>query len=383
MKNIIVLFSFLVFSISFISCENEEGINSPDPIKAWGNPNAGSSLYIVDLLQDESEVGKVEIYKLDDGSLQLTYILNSDCAGRLTEVNVDLAKGNGSPFLIDFKLESDGSPDLTKFDSRTLTGVSVEGLGSKTVVVNFSYDALKDALGGEVPSKIYLTLHGVVSYEDNSGNGFIPPEDLAANVNLVNFNNPVSIYNFTFGFESGVTGNQTDFNGWCVDLSRSFTGANGSSFNFIFSYDTVPDCLIKIPSNLPKANWVINHREGYDWAAVQMALWTLLSPYQDGDYLNPAEYPVYSQSNYIDLINAATAYEELNGHFQPLCSDKVLVIAFDGNDPCSNLYQTVALELDAQCAEIHKSVIAYPYPKDNFSSPFPDAEWFRYISFNY
>jgi hypothetical protein len=383
MKKLQFLFSYLLFlSFLSISCNKDEGIISPDP-KGWGNPEAGSFLYVVDLVQDESIIGEVQINKLTDGGLQIIYSLNVDCNGRLTNVNVDIAKGDGSPYSIDFNINSEGAPEYSYFDSNTISDVLVSGLGTKVVTIFFNNLALNKALNGNIPSKFYLAIHGIVTYEDTTRIGFVPPEDLTRNSVLADFKNLANVFTFEFDFETGVVNEKREFNGWCIDLSHSFTGSEGQNFNFVYSYDSIPDCLVDIPANLAKANWIINHREGYNWAEVQMAIWYLLSPYEDGDIINPADYPIYSEGDYKSLVNAAIAYEELNGPFQPLCSDKVLILAYDGFDPCSRKFQSIAFELDAQCSEIHKNVIGYPFPIDKFSSPFLNAMWFRYISFDY
>jgi hypothetical protein len=383
MKKLIALFSFLAFfSLIFIGCQSTENISGPDDLSKpgpvvfnWGDPSASTK---VDLVAGQTnEVGFVEVAKTAGGGLKVTYSLT--VTGKIDEVHVDLTLDPTN-----FTVNSEKSPVFGNFDSKTF-GATISGVGGSEVTVEFSYDQLLKALGVQSISagtKIYIAAHSGVCVETGEFVAEAVCPDFPASATLDSWVNYSTSAPFQFGFTFSNPAFTAD--GWCVDLSKSLTGANGKTFNFVCSYDIVSNCIVRVPANLPKANWIINNRDGYDWPAVQMALWKLLSPYQAGDYLNPDLYPLYTDSGYEALLAAADAYQEENGPFKPGCDDNVLVLGYDGSDPCARGYQSIAYEVPVECVPEYKcdTAMGFNFSLDDTSAPF-NHQWFRYFAFNY
>jgi hypothetical protein len=67
-----------------------------------------------------------------------------------------------------------------------------------------------------------------------------------------------------------------------------------------------------------------------------------------------------------------------------MCGEKILVIVYQpsGNLCDPSLLQVLGIEVPV-CKESPETANAFPYPIDKFSSPFPNNQLFRYISFNF
>jgi hypothetical protein len=361
-----------------------EEVTSPDdlnkPSISWGDPTAGNSVYTVDLVQGQhDDVGDVSVEQLSDGGLKIIYLIDSerDCA--ISEVHVDIAKSAGTtPFSIDFNVNSQNSPMFGNFDSKDLG--TIDATNPKAVSVTFTLSELKLALGiattATVPAKIYLAVHGVVCCNESPA-GYICPDDLPSSAIIEEIIYPEDYY-MGLTFDQVITNGQEYFNGWCIDLSRPLSAGLNQSVKFVCSYTPITDtCLVENPENLKKANWIINNREGWSKAAVQAALWYLLENINGDDYDWTAT-PLYANSGYMDLVNAA------DPTFEPTCGQKVLVIIYQNvEDPCMSTFQIAAIEVDAPCVENCETAMAFDYPTDLTSALFPGAKWFRYISFNY
>jgi hypothetical protein len=378
MKKLLTLFSFLAFfSLIFIGCQGTEDIIAPDDLSkpgpfVWGNPTTIPSP--VDLIAGQfDKVGEVEITS-DGTNLMFKYVLNEGC--EITEMHIDLAYAP-----TDFHVNKNNSPVFGNFDSKNYASFDYE-----EYTVTFNATGLANALGAAPVDgqTIYMAIHGVVCCPTGEVTEAVCP-DFTASATLDSWVNYGTSAPYQFGFTFSNPAFTAD--GWCVDLSKSLTGAAGKTFNFVCSYGTVSNCIVRVPANLSKANWIINNRDGYAWPAVQMALWELLSPYQAGDYMNPYLNTLYTESGYETLIEQATAWENENGPFVPSCGENVLVLGYDGSDPCARGYQSIAYEVPAECESTCETAMAFPEEDagniNATTSSLFNHQWFRYIAFEF
>jgi hypothetical protein len=387
MKKLIVLFSVLAFfSLILIGCQSSENITAPGDLQkpgpvVWGLPTPGDDAYTVDLVQAQfDDVGSVTIDRVGN-TLVVTYSIDEERDCEITEIHVDLATHPSA-----FNANSQGNPTFGNFDTKNY-GV-VANLGTSEVTVTFSEADLKAALQTEnLSGVIYVAAHAVVCCDEGEATEEVCPELPASSILTSWVDAGINdLYTFLLTFNPAPTSEGNPYNGWCVDLTNSLTGAAGTEFNFVCSYGDVPECIVDYPGNLAKANWIINNREGYLWYEVQRALWELLDPYEAGDAINPDNYDIYTAGGAInnrfqELLDAADAYETANGPFTPGCGEKVLVLAYDG-EPCDGNFQRIAFEAPVECEQTCETAMAFPYPTDGYSSLFPGAKWFRYIAFN-
>ena len=397
MKKLAILFTFFAFfGLIFIGCQGTEDItapgelNKPGPVLVTADPDAGTSPYTVDLIQGQfDDVGDVTITKTASGGLTILYAIDGDRDCQVTEVHVDLAKMLSTPTRIDFNVNSQGSPNFGNFDTKDWG--SADFTDPQNVVVTFTKADVAAALGvseANIPSKIYIAVHGVVCCDETTSSSICPPMETDT---LTSFTKPADYY-FHLVFKTG------EYDGWCIDPVRPLSsdpypiGDLPIGIHFLCSYNwqALP-CIVDKPENLDLVNWIINNRPGYGPVyrdQILAAIWYLLS--NDVAWQST---PFGQSVDYMPLVNLAIA----NGEgFVPGCGQKVLVIGYnqDGTDlnPCNNITrQVIALEVPVECTTSCETAMGFPfdtpaYPDaadDTYSKLFPGSQWFRYIAINY
>ncbi len=408
MNKLTILFSFFVLtSLIFLGCQNNDDIISPDGdlnkpkpvVLNWGDPSPIVGEWVDLVAGQHNVVGKVYITKNGAGDITVRYTLDSDDC-KITEVHVDIAKDLGifsSTLPGGFHVNRNGNPQHGLFDKTISFGE--EGTFDD-VEVTFLASEIQQWLGvSSYSGKLYVAAHSEVCCPEE-GSGVDEPEYCLDLSEYVKFSTNGGRYNpYRFAPVKVYDANSTyltEFPAWCVDQGRSWVRDYVFNARFISTAcETLPtdiSCIIGNPNNLDLLNYLLNNFEPgniYDNIGLvrteefQATIWTIM----DGSY-NPGTLFIPDPA----VVTALYNYVAANGEgYAPDCGEKMAIIVVDADwDYCTNSYdghQPIIIWKTIECTPqtIYGCETAYgfKYPADGTSSLFPGHVWFRYNGFNY
>ena len=321
-------------------------------------------------------VGEVNVW--DDGSnLCVEYLLNEDAIADgwlLTETHLAVATS------------SDGIPHNKK--GNPIPGQFLYGDDELDYVESYQECIPLSYIGTDLGT-VYIAAHAVVCHWVGTG---VEVADLAGiEASLpdqvtfkVTYPYPGGLAYFPHVYINGLSTEQLDVYGWCVDTGRFIYQDPLYTANVYSSYETLPTDLIESTENLDLVNWILNqYFVGqssacggiYTYGDVQRAIWELIEDGQSTSGLGD-----WSQCRVDEILAAANA----NGEgFEPGCGDIIAVILAPVDENSVNnaqvvIAQVIVGEFIVECIEIEEEECETAWGE---GLGFPGKNWAMY--FNY